>query len=250
MSSHIWTNDEAQGVFQSIVDNGISQSQDNDSEVAIMGESIETLEDAFSSINRQLTPAFGLEIVTMVGTEDSNDGTPTKYHAVVNTQSDEISKKISFVQAYTPHERAFIRLLLQEMVEAGNTSESSNNNSPDFSLKRKDCINLRSKLENGFKVKVDEAERIVQVLLDEAWLRVSTRQEDDDDNHNDDDDDDDDSISQSQQAKKKKKKRNRRRESVQNKLELAPRAYLELSHYLQDLGMDPEDLPQFLSHKD
>jgi Nse1 non-SMC component of SMC5-6 complex len=220
MAKHIMSNDAAKREFVSLMEEVGEDA---------MGTA-ETLSDAFSSINQQLNPGFGLEIVTMV---DKNDGEKAvKYHAVVNTQCDEVAKQHSFEKAYSAHERAFVRLLIQTLVEEG-------------TLKRKDCINLRSTLDKGFKLKLEEAERLVQILLDEEWLRVSARQEGSDE---EEDDEDDDEGGATQSSKKRQKKR-RRRESVQNKLELAPRTYMELSHYLSNLGLDPEEMPQFLFHR-
>jgi hypothetical protein len=225
MANHVMSDDEANETFQKLLE----QQQQGDEQV--MGNA-ENLEEAFVSINRQLKPGFGLEIVTVVDT-DPDTGDKAKYHAVVNTKADEVAKKHAFETAFTVHERAFVRLLLKRLVEEEH-----------FSLKRMDCINLRSDLEGGFKLQLNQAERLIQMLLDEKWLRVSTRGDDDDE-----EDENDDALSSSQKSRKTSKStKRRRRESVHNKLELAPRSYLELSHYLTQLGLEAEDMPQFLFH--
>ncbi|KAG7363433.1 Nse1 non-SMC component of SMC5-6 complex [Nitzschia inconspicua] len=219
MANHVMSNDKAKLTVSSLLEE-VGENA--------MG-STENLSQIFSNINQQLNPAFGLEIVTMV---DKSGEKAVKYHAVVNTQCDDVAKQYSFEKAFTAHERAFIRLLMQRMVEEG-------------TMKRKDCINLRSTLTKGFKLSLDDAERMVQILLDEEWLRVSARQENSDDEEEEEDGENDEPS----QSSRKRQKKKLRRESVQIKMELAPRSFMELSHYLSDLGLEEEDMPQFLFHR-
>jgi hypothetical protein len=223
MASHVMSNDTAKKAFVSIQEEAAGEN--------VMGTA-ETLTEAFSSINQQLTAGFGLEIVTLV---DRTEDKAVKYHAIINTQCDDIAKQHSFEKAYTAHERAFVRLMMQRFVEQD-------------TLKRKDCINLRSELDHGFKLKLEDAERLIQLLLDEKWLRVSTRSQQDENDDEEEEDEDLEGGGRSQRRRQSQKKRHRR-ESVQNELELAPRAYMELSHYLSNLGLDPEDMPQILFHR-
>lgn len=224
MAAHVMTNEDAKKTM-------VNLQNEHGNEVMGGGERFETLDDVFTSINRQLKSGFGLEIVTMVDRRTGNP--PVKYHAVVNLQCDDVAKQQAFEKSYTVHERAFVRLLLRNLLE-------------EETMKRKDCINLRAELDKGFELKLNDAERIIQLLLDEQWLRVSAHQEDDDDDSEDDEDKDDGEV----RRRKKRPAKRRRRESVQNKLELAPRTYMELSHYLTGLGLNPDDLPQFLFHRD
>jgi hypothetical protein len=244
MAFHVMTDDDAKQFFDELKNYNTQTTQDDDDgdeeeeQQQLMGNA-QSLEDAFRSINAQLKPGFGLEIVTMVDRSDA--GSPAvKYHAVVDLLADDVSKTHAFEKAYTPHERAFIRLIMQRLVH-----ETSHG------LRKMDCINARTELTGNFKLSLPQAERVVQILLDEHWLRVSTRVEDDDD---DDDGDDDEEGSDNGQSQKKKKRRansknKRRRDSVKNKLELAPRSYMELSHYLTHIGLDDDDLPQIILHR-
>ncbi len=245
MAAHVMDDETAKQVFQDLMAQPVDEEEEDPT--SMMGQGVTNLQEAFMRINRQLKPAFGLEIVTMVdGTGNTSTKTTTKtaaatkYHAVINTQCDEAAKSHSFIKAYTPHERAFLRLLMQRLVE-------------EEHLKRKDCINLRSSLENGFKLNLEDAERMVQVLLDEEWLQVSHYPDDDEEENRvkeEEEDEDDEEGGSSQRRAKKKPRRRHRRESVQNQLELAPRSYMELSHFLSNVGLDPQDMPQFLYHRE
>jgi hypothetical protein len=199
-----------------------------------------TLEEAFCSINEQLKPGFGLEIVSLVDPNSHDEsGRPIKFHAVVNLQADIVSKaSFGRLGGFNDHERAFIRLALQRLVE-----EES------LSLKRSDLINLRSDLQKGYNLPLNQAEHLVQVLLEQGWLRVSTPRDEESDDSQDEDNDRSSSSKKRKKKAKQSKSRSYHRNSVQNKLELAPRTFLELSHYLTDVGLDPQDMPQFLFHR-
>lgn len=237
IANHCVSNKEAKRIFDSLVadanDYKLEDEEGNgneDQDVNIMGPGIDTMEAAFVSINRQLKPGFGLEIVTMVDTTGSSNA--KYYHAVVNTTADEIAKKETvFSKSWNPHERAFVRLVMRTLVdqndedEDGEDEDDDENNSKRkkasvVSIRRADLINLRSDLEGGFKLTLDQATRVVEVLLEEKWLRTSALTD------------------------------KNRRESVQAKIELAPRSYMELYHYITGLGLAAEKLPQFVFHRD
>lgn len=161
-----------------------------------------SLEECFGQINQQLSKSFGLEITTVV--VDS-----IKYHCIINLHADDVAKN-SFVQHhFNPHEMALLRLIFQKLVDNGPTA-------------RKDLVNLRGGLEEPYKLTLQQAEAVVEKMLEEKWLRIDASSE--------------------ENAK-------RRRESLQVTLELAPRSYLELSHTLTDMGYPKEDMPQFLIHR-
>jgi hypothetical protein len=190
MASHCLNHKEAQGVFDEL-------QVPNDS-----------LEEAFEAINRQLTRGFGLEIATVVLDK-------TKYHSVINLRNDEVSGN-AFEQHYNSHERALVRLILEKFA----VTEQEDEGTPVIALPKKDLINLRNDLQEPYKVStVAQAEHVVEMLLDEKFLRISE-------------------ASSTQ-----------RRESMQTLVELAPRAYLELSTYLTELGVPQESMPQFLFHR-
>ena len=183
MAAHVLSEEDAQSLFAELNENDYNAN----------------LEECFGQINQQLSKGFGLEIATFVLGK-------LKYHAVINSHADDIAKQ-SFQQHFNPHERAIIQLMMQKLVD-------------DTKVPRKDLINLRSKLEEPYKLTHDGAGHVVEVLLEEGWLQVS----------------------QDELADK-------RRESLQISLEIAPRTYLELSHLLVEMGIPQEDLPQFLFHR-
>ena len=180
MATNVLADDDSKELFDTMEETMTQPTESSQSQDPLMGHGITTLEEAFASINASLKPAFGLEIVTMIDTTEQAEES-VRYHAVVNSHnvtddSDDVVSKEAFGKAYNPHERAFVRKLLEAMVH-----------DEDYSLKRKDCVNLRNDLEGGFKLDLNQAERVVQVLLDEQWLRISARQDDEDDNNSDDD---------------------------------------------------------------
>lgn len=161
-----------------------------------------SLEEAFETINRQLTKGFGLEIATVVFDK-------TKYHAVINLRNDEISGG-SFESHYNTHERALVRCILEKLAQVEDAP---------MALPKKDLINLRSELQEPYKItSVAHAQHVVEMLLEEQFLRVASSS-------------------------------TQRRESLQTLLELAPRSYLELSTHLIDLGVPQASMPQFLFHR-
>ena len=165
-----------------------------------------SLEEAFETINRQLTKGFGLEIATVVMDK-------TKYHAVINIRNDEVAGN-AFEVHYNTHERALVRKILEKLAP-------NEDDTPSVALPKKDLINLRNELEEPYKItSVAHAQHVVEMLLDEQFLRVAT-------------------ASSSSQ----------RRDSLQTLLELAPRAYLELSTYLSEIGVPTDVMPQFLFHR-
>ena len=171
-------------------------------------QSIQSLEECFSDINQQLTKGFGLEIATVVLGRK-------KYHSIINSHADEVSK-LSFDKHFDAHDRQFILLIMKHLVEShpSVTGDDSSSGVP-----RKDLYNLRGDLQEPYKLTLTAAEHVVESLVQQQWLRVTT---------NDDDD---------------------RRSSMQANLELAPITYLELSHLLVDIGISQDDLPQFLFHR-
>jgi hypothetical protein len=177
-----------------------TQSQDEQEE-----ETPKELEECFAAINQQMTKGFGLEISSVVLDQ-------TKYHAVMNSHADEISKK-SFDRHFDAHDRQFILLILQHLVDNGTNGKG---------IPRRDLYNLRGELEEPYKMSLQGAEHVVESLLQQHWLRTLLLENENDEN---------------------------RRASMQATLELAPRCYLELSHLLVDMGIPQDDLPQFLFHR-
>jgi Ca2+-dependent lipid-binding protein len=191
MARHILEDTEAKQIFA-----GVQKVLTQDDDHSQM-----TLEKCFAEVNQQLTKGFGLEIATVVLNQ-------TKYHAVINSHADEVSKR-SFEQHFDAHDRQFIQQVLAHLVESDTGS----------GIPRKDLYNLRSDLKDPYKMTLQGAEHVVETLLQENWLRNSLDQPEN------------------------------RRESMQATLELAPRTYLELSHLLVELGIQQDQLPQFLFHR-
>jgi hypothetical protein len=194
MASHCLNHKDAQRVFD---------------ELRVQNDS---LEDAFETINRQLTRGFGLEIATVVLDK-------TKYHSVINLRNDEVSGN-AFELHYNSHERALVRLILEKFVAAAETDDDVTEAVGPIALPKKDLINLRNDLVEPYKLStVAHAQHVVEMLLDEKFLRISEAST------------------------------TPRRESMQTLVELAPRAYLELSTYLAELGVPQDSMPQFLFHR-
>jgi Nse1 non-SMC component of SMC5-6 complex len=182
-----------------------------------MDETFPSLERCFGSINQQLTKGFGLEIMDAAPTAAASGSASRtvkkeKFHAVINVHDDEVAKQ-AFGSHINAHERALIRLIVEKLVDEGHPTD------------RKTLINLRLELEEPYKLTLAQSEHCVELLLDEQWLVVAPA----DDNNG--------------------TGSGRRRESLQAKLQLGPRMYLELSHLLMSLGMGQDELPQFIFHR-
>jgi hypothetical protein len=303
LSHHVMTDDEAFGWYETLQQyeqqgkfsvNGGDDDEENDDEENDFGKSQESnhgrcgrgggsgsnrnilgfeptsvnatkgeiVDAIWTRINHTLKPFFGLEITTVV-----IGG--VRYHSMINTQQDEVVRlEETFAKRYNSHDRAFIRLLLNKFVEAGNDDDDEDQDEDDdddgdvtegldiehkkknmtkkkkkvFALQRSVCINTRSELSNNFKLSMEQAGRVVDALLDDKYLQVAIE--------NDDQNSDDGIVGSSQRRGRGRNGRSSR-ESASAQLELAPRAYLELSHVLtDDYGMNPHQLPQFLYHRD
>ena len=84
---------------------------------------------------------------------------------------------------------------------------------------RSTLVNLRTENES-VKMDLDTADRFLETLLEQQWLAWDS--------------------SATQQ---------RRRESMNSKIILGPRAYMELHRSLTDMGYPEEDMPQFIFHQ-
>ena len=185
----------------------MSQMDTQEGSQSQVQDSPQSIEECFVDINQQLTKGFGLEIATVVLDRK-------KYHSIINSHADEVSK-LSFEKHFDAHDRQFILLVLQHLVD----KHPSVTGEDSAGVPRKDLYNLRGDLKEPYKLNLQAAEHVVESLVQQQWLRFSTDDEGD------------------------------RRSSYQTTLELAPRSYLELSHLLVDMGISQEDLPQFLFHR-
>ena len=153
LACHVMNDTTAKKVFStgSAAAAAASQSQDDD------GNNDETpldLEEALPRINQQLSKGFGLEIATVVLDRK-------KYHAVINTHVDDVSK---LSEHYNPHERGLIRLIFQALVNDGRASRST-------------LINLRGDLDEPLKLTLGGAEHVVEMLLEEQWIQIRENNE-------------------------------------------------------------------------
>ena len=195
---------------------------DDDQALAVFKElkpdmpTCENLNDCLSQINTQLTKGFGLEVAT-VSFKEQNSNVFKQYHAIINTQQDKVAKDAFVAHSFDLNDRAFLRLVYEHLASEGNSLRSN-------------LINLRNELKDNISLTMARAEHVIETLLEEKWLVVV-----------DGNDDEEGGGTQSS---------SRRRESVHATIGLGPRSFLELSHYLQDLGYPEEDLPQFLFHRE
>jgi hypothetical protein len=201
LAEHCVTEEVARGIW-----NTIHEAADDD------GMGADSFEASVALCNTQLK-FCGLEIVAVsikppVG-NNSGSNKSLQHYAVVNMFPDAMAKK-SFTNAFHLHQYAFVRLVLEKLVE-GPAARST-------------LINLRNDLEEAHKLALDPTEKALQKLLDEKWIQES-------------------SGSGSDSA-------SRALGSYAAKLCLAPRAYMELGFLLVDeFGMHQDDLPQQLYHR-
>lgn len=110
-----------------------------------------SLEQSLGIMNQQLSTGFGLEVATV-----NLDG--MRYHAIVNSDAEDAIAQASFSLVFTPHERAYIRMVLEKLCE-------------DETAPRMDLVNLRTNLKDPYKpIAIDAAEHVLDSLLEEHWL--------------------------------------------------------------------------------
>jgi len=152
-------------------------------------------------------PGFGLEIATV-----SFEG--TRYHSVVNPYADEIAKA-SFKETLAPSQREYIRNVFETLAQDDN--ESSDGGEEIVST-RMNLLNLRTKLDEKYKLNMEETEYCLDRLLAEKWLASDVVED-----------------------------KENRRKSLKTMYKLGPRSYLELRQLLQDFGVTK--LPQYIYHR-
>jgi hypothetical protein len=165
------------------------------------GMGADNYEDSLAVSNVQLKHC-GLEIVA-VSIKKEGEKKPQSHYAMVNMYPDEVAKK-SFTSSFHGHQYAFVRLVLQKLVEGPSA--------------RSTLLNLRNELDENHKLGLDDTEKAFEKLLDAKWIEGTDAES--------------------------------RRGSMSSKVNLAPRAYMELSYLLVDqLGMSADDLPQQIYHR-
>ena len=215
MAEHTMTDEKADQLLQKLIA----------ANVDVGGSNVSNTTECFASINQQLKRGFGLEMMTMISNnnnnndndDNSNDGNNNnnskgqKIHAVVNTDLDDVAKE-SFGSIVGYHERTYLRCILEALATEGPSVRST-------------LVNLRTENET-VKMDLDTADRFIETLLDQHWLAWG-----------------DDETSETTTTTR------RRRESMNAKIILGPRAYMELHRSLTDMGYPEEDMPQFIFHQ-
>mmetsp|Transcript_18480 Transcript_18480/g.27918 ORF Transcript_18480/g.27918 Transcript_18480/m.27918 type:complete len:209 (+) Transcript_18480:68-694(+) len=188
LAAHVMHHDEAVAMFEKI---GATNCR--------------TLEECFRDINAQLMPGFGLEIATA-----SFGG--TRYHAVVNPYADDVAKA-SFKEKLSPSQREYIRNVFETLAQDEDDNEANDNVGTRMNL-----LNLRTKLDEKYKLNIEETEYCLDRLVAEKWLSTDVVED-----------------------------KENRRKSLKSVYKLGPRSYLELRQLLQDFGVTA--LPQYIYHR-
>lgn len=300
--SHVLTDEKAKDLYQSIRDkfanvgsNNQQNNDDDDDDVVDQGYMGNNFEHCLGIINASLIPAFNLEIATVSlppaydrdgnGTQRRGDGgqndesddnrkssTPSllKYHAIVNRSNDEVAKNYAAARtALGPHEIAYVRKVLEKLVECGNeflegyqkqqqeegNSRRRNNRIPIVgcvgSLNKMELINLRTEMEGPHKDKLSiaQTELALEMMESEGWLVPVAPPGGDDDDDDDSNNDADDKSGEGEQPKKKRKRKSSRKSLRGTFYGVGPRSFMELGEFLQNCGFPEERMPQSILHR-
>ncbi|KAL3773444.1 hypothetical protein ACHAWO_011624 [Cyclotella atomus] len=251
--SHILTDNEARDLYNNIrtqFANIVPDEEDNDGpDPSYMGNSFD---HNLGLINASLLPAFNLEICTLLLPPPYNpDDTPNnnasliKYHAIVNKSNDGIAKSHGASSSiYGPHELAYLRLLLEKLVEHDNANNKSNHKGCMGIMNKMDIINTRNYLEGAHanKLSLASTESALEVFITEKWLVEMAPP-------GDDDSDDEDQEEEEERRKKKKRKSSGRKSLKGTYYGIGPRSFLELGEFLVGVGMEEERMPQTIINR-
>ena len=222
-------------------------------------------------INDSLMPAFNLEIATVAlpppydpereRGEPSDDEPPSarrrlvKYHSVVNRANDGVAKSYAAGPSRAgPHEMAYIRLVIERLVERGaDVCGGGGSSQQQFavgcpgSMTRMDLINLRTELEGVHenKLGISETQAALDMLEGEMWL-VQVKPPGEDSDNDEDDDGEEDGGSR---RKRKRPSAGDRRKSLKGTYYgIGPRTFMELGDFLKKSGFPEERMPQTILH--
>lgn len=174
----------------------------------------------------------------------SKKGIYIKYHGIVNKSNDDHAKKYAASHLlYGPHELAYLRLLLEKLVERGNEVEGSHKGCRGV-MNQMDMLNSRLDLEGAHegKLNIDQAEMALETFVNEKWLVEMSPPDDDGDDADEEEDED--------KPKKKRKSANGKRKSLRGTFYgIGPRCFLELGEFLLGVGMEEERMPQTLLNR-
>lgn len=130
------------------------------------------------------------------------------YYAIVNKQPDGIAK-MGFHSAFTTTEINYVRAVLEKLTDGGPCSKAN-------------LINLKNSLKEDDKLSMDQAVAIVERLVSEHWIWLAAGG-----------------------GAGGSGKKDKRRHTMQAQMELAPRAYMELSYMLvEQFEVENDKLPQ------
>lgn len=253
MTAHILPDQQARDLYNAIRNKFANVEVDNDEvDPAYMGNGFE---HNLGLINVSLKNAFNLEICTVFlpppydPDAPEQSSAPVKYHAVINKSNDQHAKSYAAATShYGPHELAYLRLLLEKLVERDNNNTNTNVKGCRGVMNRMDILNARTELEepHANKLTIPQSEAALELFLIEKWLvemRPSGEVTEDEDSDNLEDDGED-------KPKKKKRKKSSggdRRKSLKGTYYgIGPRCFLELGEYLQGVGFPEERMPQII----
>jgi hypothetical protein len=194
------------------------------------------------TVGAALRDAFDFDLRTVSiphRTVASNKGSrkgSTRYHAFVNKLSD-TPAKLYGAPNKNPHELSFFRLILEHMIDDGNSITTGSQNEyqqlPSTggcqgSLSDIEIINLRNELKgpHANKMNSHEVEKALQKYVQEKWLLETSGDHDESD------------------EEESSNKRRRRGKDV--KYQIGPRTYMELESVLKNIGLS--EMPQFILH--
>jgi hypothetical protein len=277
LASHVLTDQEAQTLFNNILQEGEQQQQQQQVQHRnCLGRDVK---DTFKRINRSLTPAFRLEIRSVALSlftkeqtqrgdgdidididEDSSRTTNNKpksvvYHTIVNCDADEVAKTAAnptFTKS--PHELAFFRLILEKLVEKDADADNDGNSNGNSSrgkgctsyMSRMDMINSRLSLSGVHegKLSITQTENALDLLEVQGWLVGAFPP-------NDGAGDENVNIMSPENTRRSSRRRTGGSASGSSSgrskyLQIGPRSYLEFPDFLIKVGLDKDKLPQFL----
>jgi len=254
MVSHVLPDSQARDLYNSIRTKfaNVQTDEDNDVDPSFMGNGFD---HNLGLINVSLKEAFNLEICTVYlpppydpdNVEDTSS--LIKYHAVVNKSNDVTAKSYSSSCHYGPHEHAYLRLILEKLVELDDETEGVGCRG---TLNKMDILNSRTELEgvHANKLTVAQTEAALELFVTEKWLvqMAAPGQKEKEEDYDDDDDKvGNDSDEEKQERKRRKKSVNRdgRRKSLRGTYYgIGPRCFLELGEFLLGVGLPEEKMPQ------
>lgn len=223
------------------------------------------LKKTLSIINQSLKTGFNMEIrsISLSLKEDEASGSseraPTIYHTIVNCEPDHTNSSLT----KTPHDLAFIRLILERLIEScsdhgceseededqeeqttssagkrhrrGNSSHRKAMIGCDGSMSRMSLINLRTELSGPHKDKlsINQVENIIENLESEGWLFPATSRRGPE-------------TPEGRQVRRKNSSGNSDGGSGTTWLQLGPRTYMELPDFLSEIGLNKSRLPQLI----